>query len=60
MSLTTPDSVNAVELYIERIELEGFLGFAKPRIKNLVATFDKKLQILNSTMVVGRLLSLVN
>lgn len=54
MSLTTPDSVNAVELYIERIELEGFLGFAKPRIKNLVATFDKKLQILNSTNGCGK------
>lgn len=45
---------NALEFYIESIELEHFLGFAKPRIKNLKATFDKKLQILNSTNGCGK------
>ena len=45
---------NSLELYIDSIELEHFSPFSKPRIKTLKATFDKKLQILNSTNGCGK------
>ncbi|AFI55291.1 hypothetical protein TSMG0008 [Halocynthia phage JM-2012] len=54
MSETISDSTNALNLYIDSIELENFLGFSKPRIRNLKASFDKKLQILNSTNGCGK------
>lgn len=55
MELLAPEQVtNTLDLYIESMELEGFLGFAKPRIKNLKVSFDRKLQILNSSNGCGK------
>lgn len=54
MNEIAEDTNHQLSLYIEDIELHGFLGFAKPRIKTLKASFDKKLQILNSTNGCGK------